>query len=219
MTLKYGATMSTFQLLLLLISAVIAILFFKQLFSGSFPKRGVDFDATKENEQIGAITQKEKIFSEPTPQISRITQLLQMAQSAMEKENYIEADKALTSANIIEPENQEVLLQQGYVLLMLERLEEAKEVYESLLKLNEQEDMAHGALANVLHKLGQNEEAKEHHLRAIALDKSFAPHQFNYANTLYDLDEKEEALNYYKSALVLDGSLEEAKKMITELTQ
>ena len=210
--------MSTFQLLLFLISAVVFYLFFKQLFSSSYPKRGVDFEAKKEDEQIGGITERSKTFSEPQQQVSRIAQLIQMADIAIEKEDYTEADKALSSANIIEPENEEVLLQHGFVLLMLERLEDAKEVYENLLTLNEQEDMAHVALANVLHKLGENDGAKEHHLRAIALDETFAPHHFNYANTLYDLDEKEEALKYYKSTLALDSSLEEAQKMIKELS-
>lgn len=210
--------MSSFQLLLFLMSAVIAVLFFKQLFSGSYPKRGVDFEAKNDDEQIGSITQRDKIFSEPAPQLSRTTQLLQMANKAIEKEDYVEADKALSSANIIEPENQEVLLQHGFVLLMLERLEEATEVYETLLNLNEQEDMAHGSLANILHKLGKSDEAKIHHLRAIELDSDFVPHHFNYANTLYDLDEKEEALKYYKSALALDENLEEAQKMVKELS-
>ena len=218
MKVKYGATMSTFQLLLFLISAVIFYLFFKQLFSSSYPKRGVDFEANKEDEQIGGITERSKTFSEPQAQVSRITQLIQMADAALEKEDYVEADKALSSANIIEPENQEVLLQHGFVLLMLERLEDAKEVYENLLVLNEQEDMAHGALANISHKLGENEMAKKYHLRAIELDNSYVPHHFNYANTLYDLGEKEEALKYYKSALALDATLEEAQKMIKELS-
>lgn len=209
--------MTTFQLLLFLISAVIFYLFFKQLFSSSYPKRGVDYEAKKEDEQIGSLTESNKTFSEPTPQLSRIEQLTQMANNAIEKKDFVEADKALTSANIIEPENQEVLLQHGYVLLMLERLEEAKEVYENLLQLNESEDMAHVALANILHKLDENEQAKVHHLRAIELDKNYAPHYFNYANTLYDLNEKEEALKYYKLAYERDNELEEAQKMIKEL--
>jgi len=209
--------MTTFQLLLLLISAVIFYLFFKQLFSSSYPKRGVDYEAKKEDEQIGSLTESNKTFSEPTPQLSRIDQLIQMANNAIEKEDFIEADKALTSANIIEPENQEVLLQHGYVLLRLERLEEAKEVYKNLLELNDTEDMAHVSLANILHKLGESEQAKVHHLRAIELDKTYAPHYFNYANTLYDLEEKEEALKYYKLAYEHDNNLEEAQKMIKEL--
>lgn len=210
--------MSTFQLLLFLISAFVFFLFFKQLFSSSFPKRGIDFEAKKNDEQIGTIREPGKTFSEPTVQVSRIGQLIQMANVALEKEDYAEADKALSSANIIEPENQEVLLQHGFVLLMLERVDDAKEVYENLLELNDNEDMAHVSLANILHKLGENEMAKKHHLRAIELDEKYAPHYFNYANTLYDLDEKEEALKYYKSALALDKDLVEAQKMIKELS-
>ncbi len=210
--------MSSFQLILFLISVVIFYLFFKQLFSSSYPKRGVDFEAKRKDDQIGGITEAGKNFSTPAPQISRLEQLLSMAERALEKEDFVEADKALSSANIIEPENQEVLLKHGYVLVKLKRLEEAKEVYEELLKLNEQEDMAHGSLANVLHKLGDDKEAKKHHLRAIELDNSYAPHHFNYANTLYDLGEKEAALEQYKKAYELDNSLKEAEKMIKELS-
>ena len=210
--------MSSFQLILFFISAVIFYLFFKQLFSSSYPKRGVDFEAKREDDQIGGITEANKNFSTPAPQISRLEQLLSMADRALEKEDFVEADKALSSANIIDPENQEVLLKHGYVLVQLDRLKEAKEVYEELLKLNEQEDMAHSMLANVLHKLGSDEEAKKHHLRAIELDSSYAPHYFNYANTLYDLGEKESALEQYKKAYELDKSLEEAEKMIKKLS-
>jgi len=210
--------MSSFQLLLFLISAVIFYLFFKQLFSSSYPKRGVDFEASKEDEQIGGVTEASKTFSEPTPQLSRIEQLISMADRALEADNFIEADKALSSANIIESENQEVLLKHGYVLVKLERFEEAKEVYSELIKLNNQEDRAYVALANVYHKLGEEGSAKEHHLRAISLDKTYAPHYFNYANTLYDLNEKESALENYKKAYSLDNTLEEAEKMIKELS-
>ncbi len=218
MTLKYGAIMSSFQLILFLISVVIFYLFFKQIFSSSYPKRGVDFEAKRENDQIGGITEANKNFSKPTPQISRLEQLLSMADRALEREDFVEADKALSSANIIEPENQEVLLKHGYVLVKLERLRDAKEVYEELLKLNEEEDMAHVALANLLHRLGDNEEAKKHHLRAIELDKNYAPHYFNYANTLYDLGERHSALEQYKKAYNLDNSLEEASKMIKKIS-
>ena len=210
--------MSSFQLLLFLISAVIFYLFFKQLFSGSYPKRGIDFEATKEDEQIGGVSEMNKTFSQPQPKLSRIEQLISMADRAIEKEDFVEADKALLSANIIEPENQEVLLKHGYVLLKLDRLQEAKELYEKVLELNENEDMAHGTLANILHKLGEDEAAIEHHLKAIELDPTYVAHLFNYANTLYDLGKKEEALTYYKRAYALDSSLEEAKKMIEELS-
>jgi tetratricopeptide (TPR) repeat protein len=218
MTLKYGATMSTFQLLLFLISAVIFYLFFKQMFSSSYPKRGIDFKANKEDSQIGGVTEADKSFSEPQPQLSRIDQLLYMADDAMEKEDYVEADKALSSANILEPDNQEILLKHAFVLVTLERFKDAKDAYEELLELNETEDMAHVGLANVLHKLEDNEASKKHHLRAIELDTTYAPHLFNYANTLYDLGEKEDALSFYEAALKLDNNLVEAENMVKELS-
>ena len=210
--------MSTFQILLFLISAIIFYLLFKQLFSNSFPKRGVDFEAKKEDEQIGGVTENSKIFSEPSAQISRVEQLLYIADNAMEKKNFLEAEKALISANILEAKNQKILLKYGYVLVQLKRLKDAKEVYKELLYLNNNEDMAHIALANILHRLEENDEAKKHHLLAIELDNSYAPHYFNYANTLYDLKEYDKALELYKKAFELDNNIDEAKKMIEELS-
>jgi len=210
--------MSTFQFLLFIISAVILYLFFKQLFSSSYPKRGIDFKAQNENEQIGGITQMDKTFSRPEPKLSRVDQLTNIADKAISDENFIEADKALSSALILESENQELLLKYGYVLISLDREKEAKETYLTLLSLNEHEDMAHAALANVLHKLEEDDSAVEHHLRAIELDPLYAPHHFNYANTLYDMKKSEEALSFYKEALKIDASLEEAEKMIKELS-
>lgn len=209
--------MSTFQLLLLIISAVVFYIFFKQLLSGSFPKRGIDFEAKNDNEQIGSITQMDKNFSRPTVKLSRVEQLLLMADKAIENEDFSEADKALSSALILESESIRILLQYGFVLIQLNRLDEAKDNYMIILELDEREDMAHVSLANVLHKLGENDVAVVHHIRAIELDADYAPHYFNYANTLYDIGNKEEALRFYKKALELDSSLEAAEKMIKEL--
>jgi len=210
--------MSTFQFFIFLIAAVIFYLFFKQLFSSSYPKRGVDFEAHNENEQIGGVTEMNKTFSEPIPQPSRVEQLLSMADASIEKADYTEADKALSSALILEPDNVETLLKYGFVLINLDRLKEAKETYLQVIKLNELEDMAHVLLANILHKLNENDSSIKHHKKAIELDSNYAPHYYNYANTLYDMNKKEESLKLYKQAFELDSSMTEAKKMIQELT-
>ena len=211
--------MSTFQLLLFVITAVVFYLFFKQLFSGNHPKRGVDFEAKLADEQIGGISRLDKTFSKPTVQPTRIEQLLNMADEAVEKKDYDEAKKALGSALIIEKDNEEALQKMGFVCMQMEEYAEAKESYEILLTLDDSNDMAHALLANVLHKLKEDVSAQEHHERAIALDPEYAPHHFNYANTLYDLGKSEEALLEYKKAYELDSSLDEAKKMITELSE
>ena len=197
---------------------MIFYLFFKQLTSSSFPKRGIDYEADRENDQIGGITEMEKNFSKPEVLPSRVQQLIDMADSSLEKEDFFEADKAISSALILEPNNIELMLKYGYVLIQLERLDEAKENYRKIIEIDSSEDMASVSLANVLHKLGEDEEAIEHHKRAIELDSAYAPHYYNYANTLYDIGQKEEALEFYKKALERDKTLESAQKMVNELT-
>ena len=79
--------MSTFQLLLLIVAGGVFYLFFKQLFSGNHPKRGVDFEAKVADEQIGGINRPDKTFSTPTVQPTRMEQLLAMTDEAVEKED------------------------------------------------------------------------------------------------------------------------------------
>lgn len=209
--------MTIFQLFLLIIAGGVFYLFFKQLFSGNHPKRGVDFESKVADEQIGGINRPDKIFSTPQIEPTRIEQLLSMADEAIEKKDLEEAKKALGSALIIEPENEEVLQKMGSVSMESGDYTEAKEVYEKLISLDENDDMAHALLANALHKLGEDEAAEKHHEKAIMLDSEYAPHHFNYANTLYDLGRTKEALVGYKKAYALDNSLEVAKEMITKL--
>ncbi|WP_415407676.1 tetratricopeptide repeat protein [Sulfurovum sp. CS9] len=211
--------MSTFQLLLLIVAGGVFYLFFKQLFSGNHPKRGVDFEAKLPDEQIGGINRPDKTFSTPTVQPTRMEQLLAMTDEAVGKEDYEEAKKALGSALIIDGNNTEVLQKMGYVCMQTEDYSEAKESYEKLLSLDDNDDMAHVSLANVLHKLDDEAGAEKHHERAITLDEEYAPHHFNYANTLYDLGRTKEALIGYKRAYELDDSLEEAEKMIKKLSE
>ena len=211
--------MSIFQLLLLIISGGVFYIFFKQLFSGNHPKRGVDFEAKRADEQIGGINRPDKIFSTPVQQPTRMEQLLRMADEAVEKQDFEEAKKALGSALIIDETNTNALQKMGYVCMQTNDYTEAKEYYEKLLSLDDNDDMAHASLANILHKLGDDEGAEKHHERAIVLDEEYAPHHFNYANTLYDLGRTKEALIGYKRAYELDDSLEEAEKMIKKLSE
>ena len=209
--------MTTFQLLLFIIAGIVFYLFFKQLFSGDHPKRGVDFEAKTADKQIGGISRLDKTFSQPTVQPTRMEQLHNMADEAIEREDYEEAKKALGSALIIDENHIESIQKMAHVSLQTEDYAEAKEQYEKLLSLDPDDDMAHALLANALHKLGDESKAEIHHEKAIKLDPDYAPHHFNYANTLYDLGRKEEALVGYKKAYELDTTIEAAKEMIKKL--
>ena len=104
--------MSIFQFLLLIIAIIIFLLFFKQLFSGDFPKRGVDFEAKRDNNSIGNITNIDRSFSTPPPKLSRIDQLKDIVDRALEKKDFVEADKAVSSALILDKDNIDLLLKQ-----------------------------------------------------------------------------------------------------------
>lgn len=209
--------MTTFQLLLLIIAGGVFYLFFKQLFSGNHPKRGVDFEAKVADDQIGGVNRPDKTFSTPTVEPTRMEQLLQMADEAVQKDDMDEAAKALQSARIVDENNIDVLQRSGYVAMQSSQYSEAKEYYGKIISLDAQDDMAHVSLANAFHKLGDESGAEKHHEEAIRLDPEYAPHHFNYANTLYDLDRRQEALVGYKKAFELDNTLDEAKNMIDKL--
>ena len=212
--------MNEMQLILTIVAIVIFTIFFKQLFSGNHPKRGVDFEPKLPDEQIGGISRADKIFKKDNNQEvpkSRVQELMDIAKESIENGDNIEAKKALNALLIIEPDNLEALRALGAVYLNMNDYFDAKETFKKILDYDSSDDLTHNLLANTLHKLGEDEEAIEHHKIAIKLDETYAPYYYNYANTLYDLGQKGEALKLYKRALELDPSLEDAKKIIREI--
>jgi len=149
--------MTLFQFLLFVVTVAVFIMFFKQLFSGNLPTNKIDIKPNRDELDMLKETQLDKQIISGMPRVPRVQQLVLMANQAIEQQDFVEADKALSSALILEKDNIELLLQHGFVLLSLKRLEDAKETYLEVLKLNENEDMAHASLANVCHHLNENE--------------------------------------------------------------
>lgn len=210
--------MSLFQLILFIAAIVIFYIFFKKLFAGDYPKRGVDFEASLPEEQIGGVSTPDKIFSKPRPNVGRLDELLAIADESVAKGDFLEAKKALQSAAIVDGKNIGVLQRLGYLSLQDNELDEAKKYYENILTIDKDNDSAYSSLANIYRKQNENDLAIEYHEKAISLDSRYAPNYFNYANTLYELGRNEEALANYKKALELDSSLEDAKAMIDKLS-
>jgi len=211
--------MTIFQLLLVIALAVIFTMFFKQLFSGSHPKRGVDFEAKTVDEQIGGISRPDKVFSKPVISQSRMEQLHESADEAVQSGDYEEAKKALGSALILDDASSKTLYKLAYVHTQTEEYATAKSYLEQLLAIENENDMAQAMQANVLHRLGDNDKALEHHALSVKLDPEYASHYFNYANTLYEMKREQEALVHYEKAYTLDSSLVDAKKMIEKLSE
>ena len=209
--------MTLTQLVLLVAAGVIFYLFFRQLFSGNYPRRGVDFEAKVPDERIGEINRPDKTFAKAKEPVGRVEELIGIADDALAKGDNLEAKKALQSALVLEENNTELLRRLGVVYMNMNDYSDARQTYETLLEIDPNDDLARSSLANALHKLGEDDEALRQHQEAIRLDPDYAPHHYNYANTLYDLGRKDEALAEYRKALELDPQLKEAEKMIEEL--
>jgi len=211
--------MSEFQLILAIVALSIFIIFFRQLFSGNYPKRGVDFESKLPQESIGGVSRPDKIFhsSEKKESKSRINELFEIAQKALDEGDNIEAKKALESLLILDPENRDALRMLGVAYMNMNNFVDAKKHFLEVLEHEPDDDLTHNLLANTLHRLGEDEEAIIEHKRAIELDPNYAVYYYNYANTLYDIGELKEALTMYKKALELDPTLKDAEKMIKEL--
>ncbi len=209
--------MTTFQIVLLILAGGIFYLFFKQLFSGNYPKRGVDYEAKSANAQIGGINRPDKTFSKPQEPKSRLEELIEIADQSISEGNYIEAKKALLSAIVHNDKDIDILRRLGVVYMHMNDYVDAKEIFQRVLSIDSSDDLAHSSLANALHKLGEDEEALKEHQKAIELDPNYAPHYYNYANTLYDMGRLKEARDMYQKALQIDPNLKEAQKMLEEL--
>jgi len=211
--------MSEFQLILAIVALGIFVIFFKQLFSGNYPKRGVDYEAKLPDSNIGGISTPDKIFKkEPeAKEQNRVEQLFSMASEALEKNDNIEAKKALQSLLILEPKNTDAMRMLAVAYMNMNDYSDAKETLQEALSIDANDDLAHALLANALHKLGEDEAAIAHHKKAIEIDSSYAKHYYNYANTLLDLGQISEAKEMYKKALELEPSLQEAQKALSEL--
>ena len=212
--------MTQFQLVMLLFAVIIFSIFFKQLFSGNHPKRGVDFEPKMPDENIGGVSRYDKVFKKVENQDikkDRTQELFDLAKNAIDKGDKEEAKKAINALLIREPNNTEALRILGTLYLEDKEYEKAIEEFKKVLENSKDDDLTHNNLANALNKVGKAKEAIEHHKIAIELDKSYAPYYYNYANTLYDLGKKDEALSLYKKALELEPNFNDAKKMISEI--
>ena len=137
--------MTIFQLLLFIVTVAVFILFFKQLFSGNLPTTKIDIEPNIDDQNVVKKRQLDRQIISGMPQVSRVQQLVAMANNAIEKQDFLEADKALSSALILEKENIGLLLQYAFVLISLKRLEDAEDTYLEILELNINEDMAHAS--------------------------------------------------------------------------
>ncbi len=72
----------------------------------------------------------DKNMKSPPAKLTRVQELNLIAENALESGDYQEADKALSSALILDKNNREILLKYGHTLIALNRLDCGLKRYE-----------------------------------------------------------------------------------------
>ncbi|WP_456433680.1 tetratricopeptide repeat protein [Nitratifractor sp.] len=162
--------MSMVQIVLLIAAVGIFYLFFRQLFSGNYPRRGIDYEAKLPDEKIGGVSRPDKTFSRERVPGSRLEEWLQKAERARKEGNLIEAKRALQNALIMDRDNPEILRLLGEIYGGMEDWANAARVYEQWLEKEPDNPHALAALARARARLGEREAARELYRRALAIE-------------------------------------------------
>lgn len=142
---------------------------------------------------------------------------LEEADESFEEGDYERARDKLNRAVAIAPHNTEILNKLAFVEGKLGNLDGAIHYYKESLRLDENDDLTHNALASMYKAQGEFEAAQQHYQKALQLDDMYAVTYYNYGNLLVVMNEIQKAKEMYTHALALDGELEAARTALEEL--
>jgi tetratricopeptide (TPR) repeat protein len=117
----------------------------------------------------------------------------------------------------LDPQMPWALLERGYCLATLGKLDRARVDYEVLSRLWPDHWMSHNNLANLLKELGLLEEAFATYERALEIDPRAALVHFNYGTALLGVGRLDEAERRLRRALELDPAISPARNQLGRL--
>jgi len=137
-------------------------------------------------------------------------------------ESYGEGDleralEKLMKADVLFPNNTEVVNKLAFVNGKLGNIQKAIELYQHSLQLDGNDDLTHNAIASMYKAQGSLLLAKEHYERALHIDNAYAITYYNYGNLLVELGELEKAKAMYEHALTLEEEFPEAREALENL--
>jgi len=105
----------------------------------------------------------------------------------------------------------------AFVLAKLGEKDDALLYYRASLRIEENDDMTHNAIARLLASMDKTAEAQEHYESAVAIDDNDEITWFNYAGLMISLGKIDEAKEMLTKALEINPSFEEAKEELERL--
>ena len=117
---------------------------------------------------------------------------------------YVDADKALTHAHALQPENAEVLYALAHVQLDEQKMPEAEANLNAYLKMRPDDATAYYGLGHLLHMLDKEDEAKVALERSIALQPRQTASYYELGEIALNAHEDAEARTEYERVLAAD---------------
>ncbi len=161
---------------------------------------------------------------EPTPSRDSLSSfdpeaLMAKADDAVQEEDFKRAAALLQEAYAKAPDNTEILNKLGFVLAHNGDLKAAIETYAQSLRIDDNDDVTHNAIASLYRRTSEFEKARQHYERALEIDDTYEITYYNFANLLVQTGEKEKAVAMYEKALELKSDFNEAAEELQKLRE
>ena len=201
--------MTTFQLILLGISAFFAFKVFEHIQTLQDPEPRDDYREEKEEENKKSAETFSPFDAEA---------LIEKADVAFEEGDMQKALALLSEANAKEGGNPDVLFKIGYILQQLGDNDAALEKYKEALDLDSNNEFIHNSMASIYRANGEFASAKMHLRESLAIDDENAITYYNFGNLLVDMEKVNEAKEMYKKAIDINPDFNEAKEELDKLS-
>lgn len=198
--------MSTFQIIMLLISGFFAFKVYEHI------QTLQDSDVKRAGEGNSHAKEDEDVSLALTPE-----GLVAQADSAYEYSEFERALELLKEADRLAPNSAEILFKLGFVSAKNGADSEAIEYYKASLAADEKSEFAHNAIASLYRKAKEYESARAHLESSLRIDPHNAVTLYNYGNLLVDMNQEEEAIVMYERALAIEPDFQEAKDEIEKI--
>jgi len=146
-----------------------------------------------------------------------VSDLIEEADRAFSENDLNRAREALLKARETDGRNTEILNKLAFITGKLGNENEAIELYEQSLEIDENDDLTHNAIASLYRSHGALERAQDHYRKALEIDDQYSTTYYNYANLLVDMHEYERAKEMYQRAIELQSDFDEARSALSEL--
>jgi tetratricopeptide (TPR) repeat protein len=170
-------------------------------------------EQNEENQKKLYTAASEKLLKAHLADPTRNEPMTPMALSFLEIGDTTTAVKYMSKAVEMQPKNDTLMVSVGDFYYRINRVNDAKSLYENALLINPDNTQAHLALGQVYSDQGNSDKAIEQFDIAAKADPNNSAIPFNIAIILYNIQKYDEALPYIKKTLELDPQ----NKDMTEL--